>query len=234
MKHLVYIHIIVIGFSALTAYFLFYNKNGIQNPFIEINKKNISKEEYEKALNNKPYYLDNNQFLDQFIEKEILIQEAIKNNLHQNEDFKIKIKSFYEKNLVQLLMEKKFEEFSNLEASEDLISKYKKFLSFKIKNCSLEEKDDEKFVDFKFVPNKVKYEFIFNEAGEVRFTDENLNKKIYTLSEMPIIKEDVLSSKEIFEDLVYIKSTYLWNNWLNEIKAHAKISISEKLKESTK
>ncbi|MDY0361397.1 MAG: hypothetical protein RBR08_08085 [Desulforegulaceae bacterium] len=154
--------------------------------------------------------------------------------MHQNEDFKIKIKSFYEKNLVQLLMEKKFEEFSNLEASEDLISKYKKFLSFKIKNCSLEEKDNEKFVDFKFVPNKVKYEFIFNEAREVRFTDENLNKKIYTLSEMPIIKEDVLSSKEIFEDLVYIKSTYLWNNWLNEIKAHAKISISEKLKESTK
>jgi hypothetical protein len=164
------------------------------------------------------------------IEKEVLLQEAMKKNLHQNEEFSQKIKSFYEKNLVQLLMEKKFDEFSKIDISQDLIDLYLKCNKMRVMICDSGEKDIQKVMDFKFAPNSVKYKFIFNSEEKVSVQDQNLSEIVYCLTDIEAEKNEKLTRENAVEDLKFIRSRYLWKEWIDALKNNSEIIISESLK----
>lgn len=225
MKHIIYIHIIVIVFSAVCAYFLFYESPKPSDPYITVNDKVISKNEFNRTLKEKPYYSDGEEFLEQFIEKELLIQEAIKNKLHHNKEFKQRIKSFYEKNLVQLLMVNKYDQFEKMEISEKVINRYIKYLSLKVK---IENTDKTDFKNFEFIPPVIKYKMVFNNNKSVEYNENNSSVK-YSLTESEVSENSEPPSRnEVAKELKIIRSKVLWDKWIKDLKENAEIKILQK------
>jgi hypothetical protein len=219
MKHIVSIHIILIAFSAFCAYILFYQNSPENIAYMKINKKTVTENEFQRAFSQKPYYQSEKEFLGQFIETELLVQKAIKENLHKDEKFKSKIKSFYEKNLVQLLMEKKISEFNRQEVSEKLLKRY---LSVSDKKIEISEKENDKKEEkeFNYLNSDEKYELINTDKDN--FCKDNICYKV--LNDKSGNKNQI-DKESALKEIKALRGYYLWNNWINELKENAKIAM---------
>lgn len=219
MKHIITINIFLIVLSAFCAYFFFYKSAPTENIYMQINKKIISEKEFQDAFLEKAYYQSPEEFFEQYIETELLIQKAIDLNLHQNSKFRSKIKSFYEKNLVQLLMEKKISEFNIKNVDNRLISRYQKIKGTKIRIAdSINKKDIVK--EFTFLDSEVK--FLLLKSKKDSFCKKNC---CYKIIENNSNQDTVLNEDFIIKEVKALRGQYLWNNWIKNLKENAEIDM---------
>ena len=130
MRYFAYIIGTVILFSGLCAYFLFYQPRGDNSTAaIIINERVISQTELRRSLDDRPAYQSRQAAVEQLISRELLIQEAMERGLHQQEIFRQRIRAFYEKSLIQSLMEEKTQEMDNKTIDPKLLENYKKSMS---------------------------------------------------------------------------------------------------------
>ena len=88
----------------------------------QVNRYRMSVEDLRYELKNAPYddleLMDTSakrkEYLDRFIEKEILIQEAQRQGLDREKDFMRSIENYWEQVLLKLLLQRKSKEISNL------------------------------------------------------------------------------------------------------------------------
>ncbi|TWI68204.1 hypothetical protein LZ24_02578 [Desulfobotulus alkaliphilus] len=218
MRHLIYIHLIIIVFSAVCAYYLFYDTAEKANPYIIINEKAISFEAYERELRKKPYYQTDLEFLTHFIEKELIIQKAMKERLHQNTEFSEKIKTFFESNLIQLMMEKKMDEFASVKVSDEIMEKFSLYAQKTVLIKSAEEPFEVLTeTPFLFLPDTIKYLLL---TGK---TKEGLKKYILTDNIADGIPE--INPLELKRQAEKMKNQYLWDQWILELKKNADVII---------
>jgi hypothetical protein len=85
MKYIYYIIAIVTIFSGLAVYGLFDTRVKISKPVLSINDRIVSKIQFEKMLQKKPSHMSQDQFIDSVIDKQLLIQEAIKSNINKDD-----------------------------------------------------------------------------------------------------------------------------------------------------
>ncbi|MCW7755079.1 hypothetical protein OOT00_13905 [Desulfobotulus sp. H1] len=229
MKHIVSIHLIVILFSAVSAFFLFYEKPSVSDPFIVINGKKISHDVYEKARKHKPYYLSDRAFMEQFIETELLVQSAMKKKLHQNDAFAVTVKNFYEKNLVQLLMEIKYEEFASIQIPDPILSS---FMASADKEVLITSPDNPAISPaaqpFLFLPSHLQYRILNSPERKVQQEDPDGNHSLlYTLTDSKAEMTKGLHQQDLFMKMEDMKNRQLWDAWIDDLKARASIIISE-------
>lgn len=86
------------------------NDSGSEKIALKINGKSYSVNELQLLMQEKPHDMSDDQFKRVLIEKELLIQEAMRMNLHEQKDFKKNIKNYYEQSLISALLNRKSSE----------------------------------------------------------------------------------------------------------------------------
>ncbi len=128
MKYIYYIIAIVIAFSGLAAFGIFDTRIEISKPKISINDRIISEDEFEKMLVRKPAYMSHDQFAESIIEKQLLIQQAIKMKINMEESFRQSVEHFYEQSLIKILLDRKLDSLV-VDVTDDEIEKYEMFMT---------------------------------------------------------------------------------------------------------
>ena len=131
MKYIYYIIAIMIVFSGLAAYGLFDTRVEISEPVLSINDRIISKDEFEKMLERKPSHISREKFIDSVIDKQLLIQEAIKMKINKEESFRRSVENFYEQSLIKILLDRKMDSLV-VDVTNDEIAKYETLMQNKI------------------------------------------------------------------------------------------------------
>ncbi len=131
MKYIYYIVAIVIAFSAFAAYGLFDTKVEISHPLFSVNDRVVSEKEFSKMLEHKPAWMTRQQFMDSVIDRQILIQEAIKTGINKEENFRQAVENFYEQSLIKILLDRKLKSLV-VDVSDAEIAKYENYLGYRI------------------------------------------------------------------------------------------------------
>lgn len=87
---------------------------------LRINGRTFSDEEMKSLLDEKPHDLTENQFIKILIDQELLVQEAMKQKIHEEPEFKKNIKNYYEHSLVSALLNRKDKEIKSGASDEEV------------------------------------------------------------------------------------------------------------------
>ncbi len=123
MKYIYYIIAVLIVFSGLAAYGVFGTRVEVSKPLVSINDSIVSESEFEKMLPGKPASMSREQFIESVIDKQLLIQEAIKMDIHKEENFRRRVEIFYEQSLINILLDRKLDSLV-VDVSNADIAKY--------------------------------------------------------------------------------------------------------------
>ncbi len=127
MKYIYYIIGFMIIFSGLAVYGLFNTRVEISKHALSINDRIISKVELEKMMAGQPHQMNREMFIESVIDKQLLIQEAVKNNINNEESFRRSVENFYEQSLISVLLDRKFKSLI-VDVTDDEIAKYEQFI----------------------------------------------------------------------------------------------------------
>jgi len=244
MKYIYYIIGIMVIFSGLVAYGLLDTKIEISKPFLSINDRMISEAEFKNMLVMKPPYMNEEQFIESIIEKQILIQEAIKRDINKEKNFRMSVENFYEQSLIKILLDRKLSSLK-VEVSDEEIEKYRTFVQTKLfltkmvypsmkdaqsKTNGTVEKIESAFLDLsndlKFIVMNLKIgEFSKPMANDL--TANDFQVFVYRLDEIQKI-EGSNTIQEVDNEYIslYIKDKkkeQLLDEWSGEIRKSAKI-----------
>lgn len=131
MKYIYYIAGIMIVFSGLAAYGLFDTRVDVSKPFLSVNDRIVSVEEFEKMLARKPSYMSREQFAESVIDKQLLIQEALRMEINREESFRQSVENFYEQSLIKTLLDRKLDSLV-VDVTNDDIAKYERLMQQKV------------------------------------------------------------------------------------------------------
>lgn len=103
----------------------------VSKPALAINDRVITQSELKEMMASKPHDMTKDQYIESLIMNELLIQEALKRNIHKEESFRSAVENYYEQSLVKILLDRKFKDFQ-AEATEAELEKYKELLGKKV------------------------------------------------------------------------------------------------------
>ena len=127
MKYIYYVIAVMILFSGWAIYGLLGNHIKVSEPYLSINDRVISKAEFDKMMEKKPPHLSRELFIEAIIDRQLLIQEALKMKIEKEESFRRSVENFYEQSLINVLLNRKLNSTS-VEATENEISRYKNLM----------------------------------------------------------------------------------------------------------
>ncbi|MCF6247614.1 MAG: hypothetical protein L3J69_09660 [Desulfobacula sp.] len=239
MKYIYYIIAIMIAFSALAAYGIFDTRIEISRPKISVNDRIISEEEFEKMLVRKPPYMSRDQFVESIIEKQLLIQQAVKMKINREESFRQSVENFYEQSLIKILLDRKLDSLV-VDVTEDEIEKYEVFMAKKlvIKKYIYQSLEDA-LKKVNGTSETIKADFI-DLSDDLKFIVLNLNVGelsstkatdfgYFTYRLEKILKADIKKNKPVFDMKkvsVYLqdkKKERLMETWSRSIRDAADI-----------
>ncbi len=239
MKYIYYIIVIMIIFSGLAVYGLKDTRVVISKPFLSINDRIISEDEFKNMLVRKPSYMSREQFIESVIEKQLLIQEAIKMDINKEESFRLSVENFYEQSLIKILLDRELDSLK-VDVTNDEIAKYKAFVQNKLfltKMSYLSMKDEqnktneiiEKFeTDFIDLSEDLKFMVLnlnIGESSKPKVTDFGVF--VYRLDDIQKNKApDKIQEFDMNQVSLYIqdkKKELLLAEWSDKIRETAEI-----------
>lgn len=238
MKYLYYIAGILVLFSMLAVYGLRDTRVEISKPVIVVNDRIITESEYKELLPSKPYYMTEDQFIDSIITKQLLIQEAVKQDINKEESFRTSVENYYEQSLIKLLLDRQLttlavdvtkeeiERYQALSQSKIHVSKLryqtlaealsqKNPILQKIESDFLDISDDLKFIVFTLDKGQSSAPFVIN-AGVI----------VYRLEEIKPFDTGQLSEIDMEKISLFIqnkKKEVLMDDWSKKLKENAEI-----------
>lgn len=170
MRFIYYIIIIVVLLSAFTVYQWISSRPSQEKAALIINDRVITADEFDTLYRTAPLSMksDRNEFLEQIITKELLIQEAKHEGIDKDESFRMSMQNFYEQSLIKILMDRKYK-YPDVTVTDDEIVKYTSFLNKSLSVTissfdSLEEakkgaskQTEQKRLDFESLSDDLKY-----------------------------------------------------------------------------
>ncbi len=141
MRYLYYIAGIMVLFSTWAMYTLFSGKVEISKPALVINDQVISRTQLEKMLESQSYRGSYEENLDQLITRQLLIQEAVRQEINKEESFRCAVQNYYEQSLIKILMDRQ-DKNANIHSEKEEIEKYKKFANTRVVIVSRTYKDE--------------------------------------------------------------------------------------------
>ncbi|MCG8639638.1 MAG: hypothetical protein MI862_07870 [Desulfobacterales bacterium] len=131
MKYVYYIVAIVVLFSALAAYGLFDTRLEISEPVLSVNDRIFSKAELDRLMEITPPDMTREEFIESLIEKQLLIQEAIRQDINREENFRLSVQNFYEQSLIKILLDRKQESIT-VDVTNQEIARYEELSRKKV------------------------------------------------------------------------------------------------------
>jgi len=241
MKYIYYIIAIMIVFSGLAAFGLFNTSVEISKPFLSINDRIISRDEFDKMLHAKTSHaMSREQFIESVIDKQLLIQEAIKMDINKEESFRQSVENFYEQSLIKILLDRKWDSLV-VDVTNDEIAKYETLIQTRLfftrmiypslKDAEKRTNETiEKFeADFINLSDDLKFMVLNLNIGESsKLKKTNLGIFVYMLDDIQK-KEDYSDKKEEFDIKrvsLFIqdkKKEQLLEQWTDAIRQTAEI-----------
>jgi hypothetical protein len=242
MKYIITILVIICTATLLTLYFVWPDKPMDKTRIAAtINGHYLSKStvKYEGAAAG--YHSDNDyaQLLNSAIIRELLIQEAKRQNLDKEESFRITLKSFYEESLIKTLMDRQYG-MPEVEVSNEGIDAYLKLFAHKVtftrlsldtssSDVSFSEQGSQNEVLFDDLAEPLKYLLSGLKPGEVAIKFDTDNEQ-YAIRLDKITPLPNMATKKPERDLVRkmleeSKRQQQISDWLNELRKKASITI---------
>ncbi len=240
MRYIYYIIIIVVTITIAAGWGIFSEtKVEFSKPAIVINDRIITETEFDDLIKSKPPYQPEDDYIDSVIIKELLIQEAIKQNINKDESFRASVEDFYEQSLVKILMDDQFKQYDPVVTDEEIdkyknLSRMKIFIS-KIIYTKREDVEENKNKNIKIIESN-----FLDLSGHLRFTVFNLKIgesskgiaamegfAVYTLVKTEQIKDkqtiQSLENNRIIEFINNGKKEALLSEWIDGLKEKAEI-----------
>ena len=239
MRYIYYIVAIVIIASGLAVYGAFDTKVEISKPFISVNDRIISQDEFNRMLKRKPHYMNRDQFIHSVIEKQLLIQEAVKQKINQEESFRQSVENFYEQSLIKILMDRKLNSLvvdvtdAELERYEMLLGR--KMMITKTKYATLNDaeknmngKKEIINADFEALSADLKFELLnLDEGDSSKPKFDDFGYAVYTLDEISPIQKDreniTFDMRKVSVLLQDKKKERILEEWAQRLRENAKI-----------
>jgi len=110
MKYIITIIVIICAAASVTIYFIWPEKApDTTNVAVTVNGHNLAKNSVETAGGKSGYHSEEYaDLLDSAITRELLIQEAQRQDLDKEESFRVSLKTFYEESLIKTLMDRQY------------------------------------------------------------------------------------------------------------------------------
>lgn len=131
MKYIYYILAVVILFTGLAVYGLFDTRVEVSEPVLSVNDRIFSKAELEALLKLDPSDMTRQQFIESLIEKQLLIQEGINQEINKEEGFRRSVQNFYEQSLIKILLDRKFDSLV-VDVTTQEVARYEKLIKQKV------------------------------------------------------------------------------------------------------
>jgi hypothetical protein len=96
----------------------------VSEPALIINDRIVSQSELEEFAKVGSYHSQGSGFLDAVITRELLIQEAVREGIHEEEAFRASVEAYYEQSLVKELVDRKLQNLS-AEVTADMVKEFK-------------------------------------------------------------------------------------------------------------
>ena len=241
MRYIYYIAGIIVIFSGLAAYGLINNTQvEISKPAVVINDRIITESELQGLMKTKPYYMGRDEFVDSLITQQLLIQEAIKQEINKEEPFRKSVENYYEQSLIKVLLDRKLnslevavgqeeiEKYQRLAQSRVIVSKFG-YTSIEEAEAGKEQTPQKIESDFVDISDELKYILLGLEKGQSsKPVVSGMGVMVYRLDEIipkeevsPGIREmDETRISDFFRDK---KREVLMEKWTRELKENAEI-----------
>ncbi|MDY6903627.1 MAG: hypothetical protein SWH61_02980 [Thermodesulfobacteriota bacterium] len=239
MRYFTYISIIVIGLSAVCAYLIFYNPVSVPSPAIVINERVVSAQEVDAAVTGRPPYQTKQEAIDQLISRELMIQEAMARGLDNDPQFLERVRSFYEKNLIQGLLEDQMDTISldpiekaTIDRYADLMNKVivlkeKRFADARALDRNVPASVREVKKPFAALSSGLRFQIAAAGEGEAVTMRQGEEWIVYVLLDATSIPDgEVEISREKLEKMIAdAKRQVLLDEWVEGLRGKADIKI---------
>lgn len=215
----------------------------ISDKAFSVNGHVFTKDDFSALLKDKPHDLTAKQYLNSIIDKEIMIQEAIKLKIQDEPGFKHNIKTYYEQSLISVLMSRKASEFKG-DVTEQEISNFIKKMNSVIEVTTYYYADLESAVrdlgktdernakyDFSALSDNMKFIISSMEPGQKSspLADE-YGFKVFLVKSIENKKEPGISESNTMHDIAEKiiregKKKAFMNKWQQDLKQAAIIDI---------
>jgi uncharacterized protein YktA (UPF0223 family) len=98
---------------------------------IRVNDRIITENELERLMRAKPHDMKKGQYIDSLIMNELLIQEAIRRDIHKEEAFRRSVENFYEQSLIKILLDRQYEAFRPIVTAAE-VEKYRELAGSRV------------------------------------------------------------------------------------------------------
>ena len=238
MKYLYYIAGILVVFSMLAAYGLMGTRVEISKPTIVVNDRIITEFEFKEMLPSKPYYMTKDQYIDSIITRQLLIQEAVSQEINKEESFRKSVESFYEQSLIKILLDRKSDSLA-VDVTDREIEKYQELSHSKIyiskllyptldealagKNFTL-QKIESDFID---ISDNLKFIILDLEKGQSSAPRvSNSGVVVYRLEDIESRETEKIQEADLERISLFIqdkKKEALMDEWTKNLKENSEI-----------
>lgn len=240
MRYIYYIAGIIAVFSGLAAYGLINTRVEISKPAVVINDRIITESELLGLMKTKPYYMSRDEFIDSLVTRQLLIQEAVRQEINKEEHFRESVEKYYEQSLIKILLDRKLsslevavepeeiEKYQNLADSRVIISKFG-YASLEEAKTGKDRSPQKIESDFADISDELKYVILGLEEGQSsKPVVSGMGVLVYRLDGIipreevsPAIREmDESRIVDFFRDK---KREALMEKWTQELKEKAEI-----------
>jgi len=241
MKYIYYIIIIILCSSVIVAYSFFSRQTSTSETAIIINDMSVSRDEYDRQFRLRPpYLLDENDFIDALVTKKLLIQEAIRLGIDQDESFRWSIQNFYEQSLIKLLTDHAIADIA-VEVTDQEIDRYiflsgKKlhltsfsFASLDDLRADRQEASEQLALFFRELSVELKNTLLaLEEGGRTGPVRTDGGYRIYQLDRIESMEEASpapLTREDIEKTLQHFRKEKQLRDWITKLKDDAQIKI---------
>jgi len=239
MKYIFYI----LGILMVLTFIVFYKASDVEvnisKPAIIINDRIVSEKEFNGILEARAPTSHMGDIVNSIITNELLIQEALKEKINKEEDFRKSVESFYEQSLVKILIDRKFNSLDP-RISDQKVQQYIDMSGKEIEFNQCLYKDRNSIQLNKFISCRLKKMPFQQLSAELQYILCNLKQGqtslpveteqglvTYTLTDLfngAESKPD-LNENEAREVLVHQKKSKMFNAWLENLEKNAEIKV---------
>jgi hypothetical protein len=218
------------------------------NAALIINKKTVSIEDFNKKFNKSSYSQSKNSFIDSFVLKELLVQEALKEGLQKNADFIENMKEQYEQNLAQFMVNSKYKTL-DVSVADSMVDKYiglaDKILDITVLNYGsrarlkkgLTDSEEKMSLPYDRLSMEVKYELLTLDEGGLSEPSCSTSQgcSVFRLDKVRQGEKKTSPHEDretIRRLLTEQKKELLISDWLESLKGRAKVTLGKNVSEN--
>ncbi|MBU0483659.1 MAG: hypothetical protein KKB30_04000 [Proteobacteria bacterium] len=244
MRYIFSILLIAVVFTIITSgFYIYQHKNPETNPALIINGRVISTPEFNQICRSRPHDQTNREeYIDSLITRELLIQEAMKMKLEQEEDFRRSLQNFYEQSLTKILLERKYDSFKSTPSPPE-IARFLELQEYRVEMTLLPvstQAGEEKEYDepCRNLASAMQVALIpltpGAESEPILINNFKYRIRLNQLRKIPSADASDISAEEARETIISERQEQALNRWLYDLRDQASVMVAASIKNEKK